>query len=86
MSANIFPPVPHFTRMATVRLVSAVALACLLASCGSHHYRITLKDGRTFTSEGAPALQKKTGYFRYQNLEGRDALLRADEVLIIEEE
>ena len=72
--------------MAAVRFFSAVALAFLLVSCGSPQYRITLKDGRTFTSEGEPQLQRKTGYYRYENLDGRAALIRADEVLMIEQQ
>lgn len=72
--------------MAISRLIPAVALTLMLASCGSAHYRITLKDGRQFTSAGEPELQRKTGYYRYENLEGRDALIRADEVLMIEQQ
>jgi hypothetical protein len=68
--------------MATARLSSPLP-ASLLVSCNSPHHRITLKDGRTFNSEGEPEL-RKTGYYRYVNLEGRDALIRADEVLAIE--
>lgn len=49
-------------------------------------YRITLKDGRQFQSAGKPDFQEKTGYYRYQTHEGRDALIRADEVLLIEQE
>ena len=76
----------RFIPMATARLIITVALASLLVSCSSPHYRITLKDGRTFNSEGEPELQTKTGYYRYMNLEGRDALIRADEVLMIEQQ
>ena len=72
--------------MVIARLISVAAPALLLASCGSPHYRITLKDGRQLTSEGEPQLQKKTGYFRYETLEGRDALVRADEVVMIEQQ
>lgn len=72
--------------MTSVRLFIAAVFSCLLVSCGSSHYRITLKDGRTFTSEGEPKLVRKTGYYQYQNLEGRDALIRADEVLMIEQQ
>ena len=72
--------------MPIARLIATASLAFLLVSCGSHHYRITLKDGRQFTAEGEPQLQRKTGYYRYENLEGRDALLRADEVLMIEQQ
>jgi hypothetical protein len=72
--------------MATARLIPTVAIALLLASCGSPTYRISLKDGREFLADGRPELQQKTGYYQYQNLQGRDALVRADEVLMIEQQ
>lgn len=71
--------------MSVARLLIAVALAAL-ASCGSPIYRISLKDGREYLSKGKPEFQKKTGYYQYENLHGRDALVRADEVLTIEEQ
>lgn len=72
--------------MATARIVTTAALALLLTSCGSPTYRISLKDGRQFLSDGKPEFQQKTGYYQYQNLQGRDALVRADEVLMIEQQ
>lgn len=60
-------------------------LAC--PSCASSgHYRITLKDGRQFQASSKPEYVAKTGYYKYQNFQGRDALIRGDEVLLIEEE
>jgi hypothetical protein len=32
-----------------------------------------------------PELQKKTGYYRYKDTMGRDALLREDEIIAIEQ-
>ena len=63
-------------------------LACLtLISCGSDgNYRITLRDGREFIAASKPGFQTKTGYYRYKNFQGRDALIRADEVLMIQRE
>ena len=72
--------------MVIVRLFITAALALMFASCSSPVYRITLKDGRDYLSKGKPELQKKTGYYQYENLHGRDALVRADEVLTIEEQ
>ncbi len=70
------------------RLILCLALAChCLCSCGSSGtYRITLKDGREFIAASKPDLQRKTGYYRYRNFQGRDALVRADEVLMIHHE
>lgn len=63
-------------------------LACLLASCGSPSgsYKITLKDGRQYLCKGRPEYQGKTGYYRYRTYQDRVSLLRADEVLLIEEQ
>jgi len=67
-----------------IRLLSVYALPLLLASCGSQTWRIPLKDGRQFIALAEPELQTKTGYYRYSNESGRDALLQANEVLQIE--
>ncbi len=58
----------------------------LLSSCqsGSNH-KITLKDGREFLCKGEPQFVGKTGYYRYRTFQDRDAMLRADEVLMIED-
>lgn len=70
-----------------LRLFSTVALATLLAGCQSTgSYRITLKDGRQYLCKGRPEYQGKTGYYRYRTFEDRDSMLRADEVLMIEEQ
>lgn len=70
------------------RLILAAILltaAPLLSSCGSSsNYKITLKDGREFIAASKPKMQGKTGYYRYKNFQGRDALIRAEEVLLIE--
>ncbi len=65
-----------------------IGLAChCLSGCGSSgNYRITLRDGREFIAASKPDLQSKTGYYRYRNFQGRDALIRADEVLMIQRE
>lgn len=70
------------------RLLCVVPLVLLMASCQSagNSYRITLKDGRQYLCKGQPEYQGKTGYYRYKTFEDRDALLRADEVLMIEEQ
>ncbi len=72
--------------MAFVRVISSIVLILSLPACGSPTYRISLKDGREFLSSGKPEYQEKTGYYQYENLHGRDALVRADEVLLIEQQ
>ena len=72
--------------MSTVRTLLATA-AVLLTSCGSSDtWRISLKDGRQFLCDGEPEYQEKTGYYRYRTFQERDALIRADEVVQIEQD
>jgi hypothetical protein len=56
----------------------------LLPSCSSGNWRIQLKDGREYAATSQPEYQSKTGYYRYRNGYGKDALLRAEEVLLVE--
>lgn len=70
-----------------LRSLCVVSLAVILVSCQSMgSYKITLKDGRQYLCKGRPEFQGKTGYYRYRTFQDRDALLRADEVLMIEEQ
>ncbi len=64
-----------------------VLIALLLSSCQAPHgnYKITLKDGRQFQCRGEPRFISKTGYYRYHTYQNREAMLRADEVLMIED-
>ena len=68
------------------RLVLLLPLLLLAACQAPSTYNITLKDGREYLCLGAPSNQKKTGYYRYRTLKDRDAMLRADEVLAIQEQ
>lgn len=45
---------------------------------------MTLRDGREFIAANRPEMQRKTGYYRYKTFQGRDALIRAEEVILIE--
>jgi predicted Rossmann fold nucleotide-binding protein DprA/Smf involved in DNA uptake len=75
--------------MRLIILLSSLCLLVVLSGCQSGSrisYKITLKDGREFLSNGPPEFQRKTGYYRYKTFQDRDALLRADEVLLIEEQ
>lgn len=69
------------------RLHCLLLLLCSLSSCQSTgSYKITLKDGREYLCKGSPDFVGKTGYYRYRTFQNRDAMLRADEVLMIEEQ
>lgn len=74
--------------MSILRLLGLFAVLCLMCSCQSStdSYKITLKDGRQYLCKGRPEFVSKTGYYRYKTFQDRDALLRADEVLMIEEQ
>jgi hypothetical protein len=66
-------------------LVSLAAVA--LTDCGGGPgYRITLSDGRELLCKGQPEFKRKTGYYKYRSADGRDGLVRADEVMLIEEQ
>ncbi len=64
----------------------AAMLALSLVSCSSSHYKVTLRDGREFMAASRPEFSPKTGYYRFRNLSNKDALIRADEVLLITEQ
>lgn len=69
------------------RPLSLLLLTMVLASCqSSGSYKITLKDGRQYVCKGRPEYQGKTGYYRYRTFQDRLSMLRADEVLMIEEQ
>ena len=84
-SFNIFKKIQFPTRMSlSLRVVFACVLTVCAGACSSTEtYRLTLKDGREFQAASKPQMQRKTGYYRYKNFEGRDALIRAEEVLLI---
>ena len=69
----------------TLKLVSAALAVVLLSACSSTHYKITLRDGRDFTTASKPEYSAKTGYYKYRDLHGKNALVRADEVLFVNE-
>ena len=70
-----------------LRFLCLFAMLLLLSNCQSTgSYKITLKDGRQYLCRGKPEFVSKTGYYRYKTFQDRDALLRADEVLMIEEQ
>jgi hypothetical protein len=57
----------------------------LLVSCGSTQYKITLRDGREFMTTSKPQFNAKTGYYKFRGMNSKDALIRADEILMMNE-
>ena len=66
--------------------VFAVTLTFVCSCGGGGTYRLTLRDGREFIAASRPEMQRKTGYYRYRTCQGRDALIRAEDVILIERE
>lgn len=58
----------------------------MLISCSTPHYKIILRDGREFNTASKPEFSPKTGYYRFRALSGKDSLIRADEILMMNEQ
>ena len=72
---------PHvFLRALT--LLSVV----LLGACSQSHYVISLRNGDSIITASRPEFIEKTGYYRYRAINGKDALVRADEVVHLQEQ
>src|SRR6187455_1424547 len=68
-----------------IRLLPAIACSLLLVACSSTHYKITLRDGREFMTASKPEFSPKTGYYKFRGLNDKDSLIRADEILMMNE-
>jgi hypothetical protein len=66
-----------------------VLLTCagtlLVSGCGSSPYKITLRDGREYLTASRPEFNEKTGYYKFRSQNDRDALIRSDEILMMQE-
>jgi hypothetical protein len=51
----------------------------LLAGCAST-YIISTNDGTMIQSHGKPKLNSKTGMYEYEDTDGKDATIKADQV------
>lgn len=69
-----------------LRLSAAALVLAGLGSCHAPRYRLDLRDGREIVAAGRPEYVAKTGYYRYRSPEGKDALVRADEVVRLHEQ
>lgn len=63
-----------------LRVVLPLVLLAL-DGCAPQHHHIVLRDGREIVTASRPEFVAKTGYYRYRGMDGRDALVRADEVV-----
>lgn len=67
------------------RLLFIACASVVLAACQAPHYKITLRDGREFMTASKPEFSPKTGYYKFRGLNGKDSLIRADEILMMNE-
>ncbi len=68
-------------------LLTFSLLTVFLCQCGGGpSYKITLRDGREIQTLDKPEFKRKTGYYQYRSTEKKDGLVRADEVMLIEEQ
>jgi hypothetical protein len=71
--------------MMHLRLIPTLICAFSLVACNTTHYKITLRDGREFMTTSKPEFSAKTGYYKFRSLNDKDALIRADEILMMNE-
>src|SRR5438477_11786505 len=72
--------------MTRFQFIFCLACAFSLAACNTTHYKITLRDGREYMTASKPQFSAKTGYYKFRGLNGKDALIRADEILMMNEQ
>ena len=63
-----------------------ILTSLVLSACSSPHYKIVMRDNRELLAANRPEYVSKTGYYRYRAINGKDALVRADEVLMLQEQ
>ncbi len=68
-----------------VRFIILVALSAALGSCASSTtHTIVMRDGNRIQAQGRPELLQNTGYYRYHTTTNRDGLVRAADVVRVE--
>ncbi|HDX8371232.1 TPA: YgdI/YgdR family lipoprotein [Aeromonas dhakensis] len=61
-------------------------LVCALALVGcSSQYIMSTKDGKMITTDSKPKLDESTGMYRYYDTEGREVMIKKDDVTQIME-
>lgn len=72
-------------RVRVVFSILAASGVMLCSSCSSNHYKVTLRDGSEFMTASKPEFNKKTGYYKFRALNDKDALIRSDEIVMMQE-
>jgi len=63
----------------TLLALAAVVVAC--TACSSTEYIISTKEGRMLSAHGKPKYDEATGFYTYEDSEGRKATIRKDDVV-----
>lgn len=66
------------------RLMMILTCLLVLAGCSSQ-YIMSTKDGRMIATDSKPRLDEDTGMYRYYDAEGREMLIKKDDVTQIME-
>lgn len=64
----------------SLRFLMVICLFACTSCVVSEPYKVTLLDGREFKTDSKPEFNTKTGYYKFRDLSGKDALVRADEI------
>ena len=66
------------------QLMMILICALGLVACSSQ-YIMSTKDGKMITTESKPKLDESTGMYRYYDTEGREVMIKKDDVTQIME-
>ncbi|WP_043132937.1 YgdI/YgdR family lipoprotein [Aeromonas media] len=66
------------------KLMMIIVCALGLVACSSQ-YIMSTKDGKMITTDSKPKLDESTGMYRYYDAEGREVMIKQDDVTQIME-
>ncbi|MCG9610548.1 YgdI/YgdR family lipoprotein [Vibrio harveyi] len=66
-----------------MRVLTVIATALLLAACGSSQYLMSTNEGKIITSYGKPDLNKDTGMYEYEDVDGKEMSISQDQIVQI---
>ncbi|HHF3032536.1 YgdI/YgdR family lipoprotein [Vibrio diabolicus] len=66
-----------------MRIFTIMVTALLLAACGSSQYLMSTNEGKIITSYGKPDLNKETGMYEYEDMDGKEMSISKDQIVQI---
>lgn len=66
------------------QLMMILVCALALVACSSQ-YIMSTKDGKMITTDSKPKLDESTGMYRYYDAEGREVMIKKDDITQIME-